>query len=108
MLITACGDYSELGEQQRRDLYGEAIVLLDTVKTNGVVNKENWKGSIAALEPESVVAKDEGVYIQTGSFFVTETGLFVPRPHIRVTQTPGADPSYQHIGNGLYRYKLKG
>jgi hypothetical protein len=108
MLIAACSGQPELSEQHKRDLYSQAIVLLDTMKNNGSINKEDWKKPIAALEPESLVVKDEGLYIKTGGFLMAEHGFFIPRPHTTVNQGSGTDPSYQNIGNGIYRYEVKG
>jgi hypothetical protein len=108
ILTAACSDSPELSEQQQRELLAEAVVLLDKTKAQGTVNKGNWKEPIAALKPESVFVTNEGLYIKMGSSFGTEYGYFVPRPATVVNESSGTDPSYKKLGNGIYRYRIKG
>ncbi len=107
-LAAACSGPPELSEQQQRELFTQAIELLDATKTQGPIDKKHWKESIAALNPERVSVTNEGLYIKTGGLFATEHGLYVPRPATVVNENPGTDPSYKKLGNGIYYYEIKG
>ena len=49
-----------------------------------------------------------GVYIQFGSFFVEENGLFSPYSGVEIIESPGTDPSYKLLSDKVYSYVVKG
>jgi len=51
--------------------------------------------------------KSEGLYIQSATWFTREWGLFVPRA-ANFSSSVSADPRYELIRDGLYRYYIAG
>jgi len=67
------------------------------------------KGLYLREAPSRVYLRDEGLYIVTFSFFVEAHGFFIPRPTNSESRSlENGDPSYKHIGNGVYRFRIKG
>jgi hypothetical protein len=50
---------------------------------------------------------EQGVSVQRSAWFVEETGFFVAKLGIGLPKS-GTDPSFEHIDQCLYRYRIKG
>jgi hypothetical protein len=74
---------------------------------SGEIPKSKWPSGVAQLDPESVRAAPEGLYVVLSSAGVEEHGLFVPRA-AGLAGSAGTDPSYTPIGQGVFSYHVKG
>jgi hypothetical protein len=91
----------------------EARQILESVSLKGA--SQDWapieagkdKPTIAAVPKESAFVTKEGLYIRTGKYFVSEWGYFIPRNPESFVDSAG-DPSYDHLGHGVYRYYIAG
>ena len=73
----------------------------------GSVAESAWPSEIAELSPERVYAREEGLYIVLSSFFVTESGVFVPRS-TTFTEQLRSDPSYKRLSDNVFEYQIGG
>lgn len=105
LAVAACG--REPTEAELGEIRSAATVVLQAHPGNDPVPAAEWPAAIARLEPESVRTSREGLYIKTGSSFVRERGLFVPRSAYFLP-SPGSDPSHTVIGDGVYAYRIDG
>lgn len=63
--------------------------------------------AIEGVHPQSIRIEADGVYIKTGSLFVSEWGFFVPLdPTFKPAK--GGDPSFTPLGEGVWRYDTAG
>jgi len=86
-----------------------AVVQLFNIQTNrSRIEKKWWPSEIAELNPESVRKSEQGIYIELNSFFVEESGLFIPAPGTRVETGTHKEPYYRLLGNGIYSYHVTG
>jgi hypothetical protein len=60
------------------------------------------------LHPESVIKNEKGIYIRLDSFFVEESGLFIPLPGTVIGPDVHSDPGYRLLGVGIYSYHITG
>lgn len=72
----------------------------------GLIPESNWPIPIRELSPENIVKKNDGIYISLDSFWVEESGLFIPANGKKITQ--GSDPSYKLLGGNIYSYYIRG
>lgn len=82
--------------------------LLDRSRTQEAIPSESWPVAIQNLHPESVRAHPEGLYIQTGSMYVKEVGLFIPREPVAFVPVHGSDPEYKQVHDALFSYYVAG
>lgn len=75
---------------------------------DGEVPPSQWPEAVRRFHPERVYAGDAGLYVVTGSFFVTERGVFVPRDPAAFAPDAGSDPAYAPLGRGVYVYRVEG
>jgi hypothetical protein len=66
------------------------------------------QGIYDLLDLEEVRVYSEGVYFQTGSFFVQEDGVFVPRDPVSFDPTASGDPHFTHVALDVYLYRSAG
>jgi len=74
----------------------------------GAVSRAQWPDTLAALDPENVLIRREGLYARTSAFMASEWGVFVAcRPG---DQFPGSDsdPSYHAVAEDVYTYYVAG
>lgn len=87
---------------------GAAAQSILADRSVGVAAADELPPVIAALNPKSVRVAPEGVYIETRSFFVQSTGLFVPRDSSAFKPKPGSDPEVVHIHGVVYSFSIRG
>lgn len=63
---------------------------------------------IEALDPQTVYVTNEGLFIQLDSFFVSESGLFIPNKHMDSVLLKSADPKYTRLSENVYSYVISG
>ncbi|KAB2934247.1 MAG: hypothetical protein F9K24_04270 [Leptonema illini] len=98
-----------LTEKERTQLYDAGIHLMHNHPQSRLSYSTGLPPEIKDLGPSRVYLRDEGLYIVTFSFFVEEHGFFIPRPKNNENNlSENGDPSYKHIGNGVYRFRIKG
>jgi hypothetical protein len=90
-----------------RVIAAESVELL---KTPSVINipQANWPATIKSLEPKEVFANADGLYIVMSSFYVANSGYFIPRDKKKRWPGSGHDPAYWPLGPGVYWYKDAG
>lgn len=102
---TACAP--NLSLKQADTLSREAAELLRASEI-GDIEPERWPASVAALSPQRVEHKPEGLYIRTRHFFVDERGVFVRDPKASFEPTADGDPCYTQIAHNVYLYHSAG
>lgn len=86
-----------------------AAPKLFTLPTQGSrIEQRWWPPAIAELKPISVRMSEFGIYIELDSFFVEQSGLFIPAPGITIDTGAHHDPSYRLLGDGIYSYHATG
>ena len=75
--------------------------------------QDEWPRTIASIAPDRVYTlrnglAADGLYIVTGNLFVWERGYFVPADKGAFRPVLGSDPSFELMGEGVYRYENKG
>lgn len=86
-----------------------AVTKLFDLPTNGNRIEERWwPAEIKELNPESIMKNENGIYIRLDSFFVEESGLFIPLPGTMMEPGAHSDPSYRLLGEGIYSYYVTG
>ena len=85
-----------------------AAQLFDAPLNGNRIEKQWWPSDIAELNPESIKKIDNGIYIKLDSFFVEESGLFIPAPGTTIDPGVHADPGYLLLGDGVYSYYVTG
>ena len=105
-IITSCSSGYVPNTNETKKIYNEATKLLN--RNKGIINKNKWPAIFTKINASSVIAQKHGLYIQTNSSFVEETGLFIPTKSFKVKTGTEYDPSYTEISNGVYKYRIKG
>ncbi|MBU1054158.1 MAG: hypothetical protein KKC46_10050 [Proteobacteria bacterium] len=83
-------------------------VLRNNVESN-MSDVEVLPNYIKSLNPISVYITNVGIYIKLEQSFVEESGVFIPKEGIQVTEGLGYDPNYIKIGgSSVYSYHIKG
>lgn len=57
---------------------------------------------------KEIYVNSDGTFFQVKSYFATEHGFFVPKEGHPVETGKGKDPEYTNLGNGVYKYKIRG
>lgn len=107
LLLTLTGCLRGSRAPELAALLEVAPELMRATPAGGQLPQDQWPTELKALEPKRVYATRDGLYIVTSTFFVHEEGLFLPRSP-RFFITPGTDPEFRRIVDGVYSYKLKG
>ncbi|WP_444932210.1 hypothetical protein ACJJIF_10730 [Microbulbifer sp. SSSA002] len=105
LLLVGCIDHHSESSIQADNL---RIAVQSLYSENGAIGKEKWPTEISELNPASVRASDQGLYVVLQEFFSSESGIFLPLDGIEVSTEEGRDPSYKQIGKGIYSYVIKG
>lgn len=90
------------------DLAIEVPDLMSAHPESRDVPPAQWSRALRTLKPKRVYTNAQGLYIVTGSSFVREQGLYVPRDTGTANTDPSHDPSYQYRGLGFYAYRIEG
>ena len=72
------------------------------------IPRADWPAAVRRLGPSRVTVAPEGVYLQFGSFFVEEWGLFILPRKSPLRPAQGTDPSYRRLRGRVYRYAIRG
>lgn len=97
LALSACSN--ALPEADLKGLAEEARMMA----TNATIETT----AIEDVHPQGIRVEADGVYIKTGSLFVTEWGFFVPLdPAFKPAE--GGDPSFTPLGEGVWRYDIAG
>jgi hypothetical protein len=83
---------------------GEAVLEGQRSDYNLDVPETKRPKSIKSLEPLSVLTTRDGLYISTDSFFVMESGYFVPRKNAQVDTRKSLETTFSPLGYGVYWY----
>jgi hypothetical protein len=114
LALASCAEPPDLSAEQAAGLVKACdVIAARHLVVHDIVYppEEAWPGAIVQLKPEKVRVDSKGVYLQTHSGWVTESGYFVPKP-VPATKSklPGgeADPAFEEIAPRLYKYRIKG
>lgn len=105
-VLAACAP--SVSESEASTLAREVAHLLEHQIKVGYLSSASWPPSVAALEPQAVYLRAEGLYIKTSSFFTEERGVFVPNPESAFSPTHGTDPSYKPVTDRVFVYRRAG
>ncbi|RDV23903.1 hypothetical protein DXV75_16820 [Alteromonas aestuariivivens] len=110
-VLTGCvNDYSE-NHFDLVEIETAAIKYLSSQEENGSlhgIQLSNFPVQIANLDPERVYLTDQGLYIQLDSFFVQESGLFVPNKPLDSSFVESLDPKYTRLSGSVFSYIIRG
>ena len=108
--LTACSGEQTLDQATLRALVAESSELLKTELAGRDIPENRWPKTIKALKPLSVRqrAEPDGLYINVSTFFVQESGYFVPRDRAFAPPSDIAEPSLRHLREGVYWYHFAG
>lgn len=106
-LVASCVGTPSLSKSEAQAVGAAAQSLLSHSSTTTVASN-SWPEAIRALKPKSVRATPEGLYIETGSWFTQETGIFVPRNPDAFHPRSGGDPEYKLIVGIAFSYRVRG
>ena len=107
LILALAGCLSGSHARELAALLKVAPQLMQVAPASGPLPPDQWPTELKALDPKRVYATPDGLYIVTSTFFVQEEGLFLPRSPT-FSATPGRDPEFRFIVDGLYSYKIKG
>lgn len=96
-----------LSDAETERIASETRALLDDHPGAAQIDSAKLPPAISATRPNVVYATPEGLYIQSTRWLTSEWGLFVPRA-AGFAPKAGADPSYERVRHGLYRYRIVG
>ena len=108
LLLSSCSQNLNLSDKQLVAIRAEADKLLVNSTSRVIAVESLQMTAIAQLTPERIQITDGGLIIVLDTFFVEESGLFISRKGVEVDISKGKDPSYKKIGNGIYKYIVKG
>lgn len=102
--LVGCGP-----ENGGRGIEGISRAGASVLKASGLgeVPSARWPSAISRVDPERVYVTTNGLYLVTSSRLAGEQGLFVPR-EADFTPEADADPSYEHLREGVFSYRIKG
>jgi hypothetical protein len=106
--LTACTGHHNADDFDLIRIQQAASALLQSSPDDSDLDLSELPEIIKGLNPESVFVHTEGIYIQLDSFFVEESGLFLPRAGIQRNFDHRSDPSYKLLGHGVYSYHVTG
>ena len=86
----------------------EAEKLFNAPENGNRIENQWWPAEIKDLKPEAIMKNEKGIYIKLDSFFVEESGLFIPSPGTTIEPGAHSDPSYVLLGEGIYSYYVTG
>jgi len=108
LLTSACSRVPVVDATEAAAVVKAAQELMNGFSIGDSIPAERWPTAIRSLNPDSVLLAEEGLYIQTASFFVEAWGLFVPRDPSISLPGRGSDPSYAKMHTSLFSYYVAG
>ena len=110
-VLTGCvNDYSE-NQFDIVKFESAATKYLSSLEESGSlhgVELSDFPVQIANLSPERVYLTDRGLYIQLDSFFVQESGLFIPNEPMDSSLEESLDPKYTRLSGSVFSYIISG
>jgi len=107
-ILSACTGHHDADDYDLVKLKVASGQLFDAPTNGKRIEKQWWPSDITELNPESIIKSEKGIYIKLDSFFVEESGLFIPSPGTKIEPGAHADPSYLLLGDGIYSYYVTG
>ena len=107
-ILSACNGHHAAEKFKLVELKSAAEQLFDAPLNGNRIEQQWWPSDIAELNPVSIIKLEKGIYIKLDSFFVEESGLFIPAPGTTIDPGLHADPAYLLLGNGIYSYYVTG
>jgi hypothetical protein len=107
LIGVACDRIPGLDAAATETILVDAQLILDNASI-GTLERSAWPESFSTLSPKAVRVAEEGLFIVTYSFYVEESGIFVPRDLAEFEWEPRSDPSFLPIGGGLFEYHFTG
>ena len=104
ILLLGCSEHPDLNDKDIGQIELDAVSILESK----VIILAKLPKSINSLKPESVVIRNDGLYITLGSSFVTEKGLFIPVNRVADHTSIGTDPEYKRLSGNVYSYIIRG
>lgn len=107
--LSACSSGPDVDPAAAPALSAMAHALMDSrPKSDTMQYAPAPPGVHELLDLEQVRIHPEGVYFQTGSAFVEEDGVFVPRDAATFRPEAAGDPSYTHVALDVFVYHIAG
>ena len=107
-ILSACTGHQDPNDFDLVKLKGAATQLFAAPTSESHIEKKWWPSAIKELNPEAIMKSEKGIYIRLDSFFVEESGLFLPLPGTTIEPGVSSDPSYRSLGEGIYSYHVSG
>lgn len=107
-LTGGCSEAPRVEPSDTRAIFEAAQALLDVNPSTSTIDPSAWPEGLGALAPESIQSDQLGLYVVTSSWWVEESGIFVPRDATGFAPQPGADPEYTLVANAVYVYRIRG
>ena len=107
-ILGACTGHHDASEFDLVKLKGAVEPLFHAPTKGNRIEHQWWPPEIKELNPESIMKSEKGIYIKLDSFFVEESGLFIPSPGATIEPGVHSDPGYVLLGEGIYSYLVTG
>ena len=107
-ILSACTGHHDANEFDLVRLKGAVDQLFDAPMSGFRIENQWWPSEIKELNPESILKREKGLYIKLDSFFVEESGLFIPSPGTTIEPGVHSDPGYVLLCEGIYSYYVTG
>ncbi len=108
LMLCACTEHQDADDFDLVKLKGVAGELFEAPTNGNRIEKQWWPAEIVELQPKSIIRGERGIYIKLDSFFVEESGLFIPSPGTTIAPGTHQDPSYLLLDSGIYSYHVTG
>lgn len=108
LILSACTGHHDADDFDLVTLKGAVAQLFDAPTIEDHIEKQWWPSAIKKLNPETIIKSKKGIYIRLDSFFVEESGLFIPLPGTTIEPGVHSDPRYVLLGEGIYSYYVTG
>ena len=108
LILSACTGHQDPDDFDLVKLKEAVAQLFDAPTNENHIEKQWWPSAIKELNPETIMKSEKGVYIRLDSFFVEESGLFIPLPGTTIEPGVHSGPSYMLLGEGIYSYYVTG
>jgi hypothetical protein len=108
LILGACTRHHDADDFDLVKLKGAVDQLIDAPTNGNLIEREWWPPEFKELNPKSITKSKDGIYIKLDSFFVEESGLFIPSSGTTIEPGAHADPGYVLLGEGIYSYYVTG
>jgi hypothetical protein len=106
LALTACVRVPSVSQSEAVGLEAAAMVVL--VRGDSSDASLAWPAEIQSIKPKAVRIASDGLYLVTSSWFVEESGLFVPRDPSVFSPVEGSDPEYRRLHGNVFSYRIRG